>query len=127
MKWTLKLERIDEAGILQSTVVGLIERPELTSEADLGLAHDDGKYLIRQVQAEIAHDQVRALISRTRPCPSCGRLRPIKEHRRRRIDTIFWPFAHSRPTVQILRLWRSQLPLYFHIVRHPSYGICRSS
>ena len=37
MKWTLKLEHIDEVGILRSTVVGLIERPELTCEADLGL------------------------------------------------------------------------------------------
>ncbi len=37
MKWTLKLEPIDEPGILRSTVVGLIERPELTCEADLGL------------------------------------------------------------------------------------------
>ena len=37
MKWTLKLEPIDEPGILRSTLVGLIERPELTCEADLGL------------------------------------------------------------------------------------------
>ena len=43
MKWTVKLERIDEAGNLQSTIVGYVERPELTSEADLGLTHDDGK------------------------------------------------------------------------------------
>jgi hypothetical protein len=28
MKWTFKLEHIDEAGILRLTVVGLIERPE---------------------------------------------------------------------------------------------------
>jgi hypothetical protein len=33
MKWTLNLEHIDEAGILRSTVMGLIERPELTCEA----------------------------------------------------------------------------------------------
>ncbi len=89
MKWTMKLERIDEAGNLHSTTVGYVERPELTSEADLGLTHDDGKYLIRQVQAEIAQDQVRALISKVRPCLCCGRLRSIKEHRRRRIDTVF--------------------------------------
>ena len=35
MKWTLKLERIDEPGILRSTVGG--PHPELTCEADLGL------------------------------------------------------------------------------------------
>jgi hypothetical protein len=40
MKWTLKLERIDEAGNLHSTTVAYVERPELTSEADLGLIHD---------------------------------------------------------------------------------------
>jgi hypothetical protein len=58
MTWAFKLKHIDEAGILRSTVVGLIGRPELTCEADLGLTHDDGKYLIRQVQ------------SRNRPRPS---------------------------------------------------------
>ena len=47
MNWTLKLEHIGESGMLQSTVVGFIERPELTFEADLGLNHDDGKYLIK--------------------------------------------------------------------------------
>lgn len=57
MKWTLKLERADEACNLHSTTVGHVERPELTSEADLGLAHEDGEYLIRQLQAEIALDQ----------------------------------------------------------------------
>jgi hypothetical protein len=89
MKWTVKIERIDEAGIFHSTTVGHIERPELTSESDLGLTHDDGKYLIRRVQAEIAQDQVRARISEVRPCLACGRLRSIKEHRRRRLDTVF--------------------------------------
>ena len=89
MKWKVRLERIDEAGNLHSTTVGYVERPELTSEADLGLTHDDGKYLIRRVQAEIAQDQVRALTSKVRPCLACGRLRSIKEHRRRRIDTVF--------------------------------------
>ncbi len=68
MKWTLKLERIDEAGNLHSTTVAYVERPELTSEADLGLTHDDGKYLLRRVQAEVAQEQVRTLISKIRPC-----------------------------------------------------------
>ena len=89
MKWTVKLERVDEAGNLHSTTVGQVERPELRSEADLGLTHDDGKYLIRRLQAEIAHDQVGAFISKARDCSCCGRLRSVKEHRRRRIDTVF--------------------------------------
>jgi len=88
MKWKVKLERIDEARNLHSTTVGYVERPELTSEADLGLAHDDGKYLIRRIQAEVAEDHVRPN-SKVRPRLACGRLRSIKEHRRRRIDTVF--------------------------------------
>ncbi len=43
MKWTLKLERIDEVGSLESRAVAHIERPELGPEADLGLTHDDGR------------------------------------------------------------------------------------
>jgi hypothetical protein len=86
MKWTLKIERVDEAGILESQVFGHSERPALGSEADLGLTHDDGKYLIRQI---VAHDQVQSFISKTRPCRGCCGLRSIKDHRRRKIDTIF--------------------------------------
>jgi hypothetical protein len=79
MNWVVKLERIDEAGNLQSTIVGYVERPDLTSEADLGLTHDDGKYLIQRLQAGIARDQVDALIARARSCPCCHRLRSIKD------------------------------------------------
>jgi hypothetical protein len=90
MKWTLKLERIDEPRILRSTVGG----PHRASRADLrggprSHTRDDGKYLIRQAQSEIAHDQVRAIIAKPRPCACCGQLRAIKDHRRRRIDTVF--------------------------------------
>ena len=38
MNWMVKRERIDEAGNLQSTIVGYVERPDLTSEADLGVS-----------------------------------------------------------------------------------------
>jgi hypothetical protein len=89
MKWTLNFERIDEAGILESRVVGHIERPELGCEVDLGLTHDDGKSLIRQIQAENADDQVQSFISKTRPCIGCYGLCSIKDHWRRKIDTIF--------------------------------------
>ena len=58
MKWTLKLEHIDEAGILRSSVTGLIERTELTCEADLSLPHDDGEHKklwgVFQVAASVA-------------------------------------------------------------------------
>ena len=67
MQWTVKLESVDEASNLHSTTVGHVERPELRSEADLGLTHDAGKYLIRRLQAEIAHNQVGALSQRRDP------------------------------------------------------------
>jgi hypothetical protein len=59
MKWTVKLERIDEAGNLHSATVGHNERPELTSESDLGLTHDDGKFLIRRVHADLPKIRLR--------------------------------------------------------------------
>ncbi len=80
MKWTLKLERIDEAGNLHSTTVAYVERPELTSEADLGLTHDDGKYLLPRVQAEVAQEQVR---------PSSRKFGPV------------WPVVVSVPSKNI--------------------------
>jgi len=43
---------------------------------------------------EVAHDQIQSFISKTRPCSG---LRAIKDHRRRKIDTIYGPLRiHAR-------------------------------
>ena len=107
MNWVVKLERIDDAGNLQSTIVGYVERPDLASEADLGLTHDEGKYLIRRLQAEIAQNQVEALIAKARPCPCCRRLRSVKEHRRRQIDTMFGHLRIHAPRFEACACGRS--------------------
>ena len=107
MNWVVKLERIDDAGNLQSTIIGYVERPDLASEADLGLTHDEGKCLIRRLQAEIAQNQVEALIAKARPCPCCRRLRSVKEHRRRQIDTMFGHLRIHAPRFEACACGRS--------------------
>jgi hypothetical protein len=107
MNWVVKLERIDDAGNLQSTIVGYVERPHLASEADLGLTHDEGKCLIRRLQAEIAQNQVEALIAKARPCPCCRRLRSVKEHRHRQIDTMFGHLRIHAPRFEACACGRS--------------------
>ena len=107
MSWVVKLERIDDAGNLQSTIIGYVERPDLASEADLGLTHDEGKCLIRRLQAEIAQNQVEALIAKARPCPCCRRLRSVKEHRRRQIDTMFGHLRIHAPRFEACACGRS--------------------
>jgi len=89
MEWTLKLEHRDSEGTLHSSTLATIDRPELIDEAGLGLTHDTGKHLLWLVQMEIATNQVRSFVARARPCGCCGRLRSIKDRRRRRIDTIY--------------------------------------
>ena len=89
MNWTVKLERIDEAGNLHSMIIGYVERPDLMSEADLGLTHDDGKYLIQRLRRELPKIRLTASSRKLGPVLACDRLRSIKEHRRRRIDTVF--------------------------------------
>lgn len=107
MNWVMKLERIDDAGNLQSTIIGYVERPDVASEADLGLTHDEGKCLIRRLQAEIAQNQVEALIAKARPCPCCRRLRSVKEHRRRQIDTMFGHLRIHAPRFEACACGRS--------------------
>jgi len=109
MRWLLKLERIDEAGVLQSRTIGHIERPELASEADLGLMHEDGKCLIRQIQAEVACNQLQAFIAKARICSSCGRARSIKDHRRRKIDTVFGHLRLHAPRYEDCRCGASNV------------------
>jgi hypothetical protein len=75
MQWTLKLECRSAEGALHSITVAKIERPELLSQADLGLTLDSGKHVLRQVQAAIVADQVRSFVANARQCPCCGRVR----------------------------------------------------
>jgi hypothetical protein len=97
MEWTLKLEHRDSEGTLHSTTLATIDRPELVDEAGLGLSHDAGKHLLWLVQMEISTAQVRSFITKARQCSGCGRLRSIKDRRRRRIDTIFGQVRVSAP------------------------------
>jgi len=100
MEWTLKLERKNADGVLVSTAVAKIDRPELQSEADLGLTLDLGKHLLRQIQAMVVADQVREFIAKVRQC-SCGRSRSTKDHRCRRIDTVFGRVRVHAPRLEV--------------------------
>lgn len=89
MEWTLKLEHRDSEGTLHSSTLATIDPPELIDESGPGMSHDTGKHPLWLIQMEVATAQVRSFIAKARRCSGCGRMRSIKDRRRRRIDTIF--------------------------------------
>jgi hypothetical protein len=89
MEWTLKLEHRDSDGTLHSSPLTTIGLPELSDAAGLGVSHDMGKHLLWLIQMEIATAQVRTFSMKARQCSGCGRMRTVKDRRRRRCDTIF--------------------------------------
>jgi hypothetical protein len=100
MKWTLKLEPIDEPGILRSTVVGLIERPEPTCEADLGLT-----------------PMTMASFVRSKLIGAGGLIRFL--------DICAFTVHGTKLAPAAVPTSRRPLPVSFHIARHLNCGICR--
>jgi hypothetical protein len=76
--------------VLHRQLVAQVER-EATGigPEEIGLTLEEGKTVLRQVQAGVIHRQVEALQSAHRKCLHCGRQQPIKDRRRRCLRTTF--------------------------------------
>jgi hypothetical protein len=77
---------------------------------------------------EVAHDQIQSFISKTRPCSG---LRAIKDHRRRKIDTIYGPLRIHARRYEECSCGQPNAPFrvagFFRIARPPNCGTCRPS
>ena len=60
MRWTIRLELEDEDGRKQDVQIFSLERPLQITEAELGLAHAEGKRLLLAVQQQLVRQQLAA-------------------------------------------------------------------
>ena len=76
--------------VLHRQLVAQVER-EATGigSEEIGLTLEEGKTVLRQVQAGVVHRQVEALQAAHRKCPQCGRKQRIKDRRKRCLRTSF--------------------------------------
>jgi hypothetical protein len=88
MHLQVQLILIDDDGSEQRQVVADLERTETTLDT-LGLSLAESKALLEQVQAALIGQQVADYLAEHRPCPTCGRLRPLKQHTTAAFHTLF--------------------------------------
>ena len=76
--------------VLHRQLVAQVER-EATGigPEEIGLTLEEGKTVLRQVQAGVVHRQVEALQAAHRKCLQCGRKQRIKDRRKRCLRTSF--------------------------------------
>ena len=90
MRWIIKAERVDDDGNQQPTVVlGAIERrAACTNAQNIGVNLQESQQILGKLQDVVVRQQLEEYCARKRKCDSCGKPRPIKDYRRRRLDTV---------------------------------------
>lgn len=100
MGWIVRLVETGSAGRRRSVDVMEIDRPgDLVEIGDLGLSLAEGKRLLARVQQEVVAAQAREHAGRRPCCGACGARCHVhvKDHRMRRIDTVFGRVAVRLP------------------------------
>ena len=68
--------------------------------ADLGLRLSEAKDLLQQLQLRIIEDQIEQSAALDRRCCHCGATRPLHDHRRRVIQTLFGTVPVRQPRIR---------------------------
>jgi len=90
MQWTVRLEARTSAGEVKATELVTFSRPGTVSTlAEIGLMLAETTTLLAKLQASMVCAQVAAYAAHHRVCAACGMLRPLKERRTRRLQTLF--------------------------------------
>src|SRR5215472_9863231 len=90
MEFRIWVEVYVAGRVLHRQLVAQVER-EATGigPEEIGLTLEEGKTVLRQVQAGVVHRQVEALQAAHRKCLQCGRKQRIKDRRKRCLRTSF--------------------------------------
>jgi hypothetical protein len=77
--------------------IGSLNPRACRSAEDVGLQLADGKRILGRLQEIVVCEQLQRHCQAARLCPGCRRLRHLKDHRRRRFDTIFGRLSLRAP------------------------------
>src|SRR4029077_1114451 len=89
MRWNIILECVGEDGKQSTTALGTIERlAGSTTAENLGVNLQESKQIVNRLQDAVVKQQLQEHCEQRRNCITCGTLRPVKNYRRRRLDTV---------------------------------------
>ncbi len=104
MQWTVRLEARTSAGEVTTTELVTFSRPGVVSTlAEIGLLLAETKTLLAKLQASMLCGQVAEYAAHHRVCAACGVLRPLKDRRTRRLQTLFGTVEVEAPRFKVCR------------------------
>ncbi len=122
MQWTVRLETTTSAGEVKTTeLVTFGRRAMVSTLAEIGLMLGESKTLLAKLQASMLCGQVAAYAACHRACTACGVLRPLKDRRTRRLQTLFGTVEVEAPRFTVCRCRRAA-PLTRAVLFSPICG-----
>jgi len=104
MQWTVRLEARTSQGEVTTTELATFSRPAMIGTlAEIGLMLVETKTLLAKLQASMLCGQVAEHAALCRVCPECRSLRPLKERRTRRLQTLFGTVEVEAPRFKVCR------------------------
>ncbi|MCW2239422.1 ISKra4 family transposase [Azospirillum canadense] len=97
MKWRVMMEVTGEDGAVTQHVISEGERTGAGQAATLGLSLAESKATLTGLQRVLVAAQADAHCRRRRRCSHCGTSRPLKDHRSRRLVSLFGTVAVRAP------------------------------
>jgi len=104
IQWTVRLEAMTSQGEVKTTELVTFSRPVMVSTlAEIGLMLAETKTLLAKLQASMLCGQVAEYAAYHRICAACGVLRPLKDRRTRRLQTLFGTVEVEAPRFKVCR------------------------
>ncbi len=111
MQWTVRLEARTSAGKVKTTELVTFSRPAMISTlAEIGLMLAESKTLLARLPASMLCGQLAEYAAHHRVCAACGILQPLKDRRKRRLQTLFGTVEVEAPRFKMCRC-RQPVPM----------------
>ena len=104
MRWIITVERVGEDGEKSTITQGTVVRAaEGTVTENVGVNLNESKRILQRLQETVVGQQLQEHCEHKRKCSTCGILRPVKDHRRRRLDTVLGTVHSKTPRYHACR------------------------
>jgi len=97
MHFRIQIVALSEDGTQQCQEIAHLMRRETATIETLGLTLAESKALLRSLQEAVVRHQVCGYLARQRPCPHCGKNRPLKDSDTASFRTLLGAIAVSNP------------------------------
>ena len=104
MRWNIIAKCVGDDGEQSTIALGTIERlAGSTTAENLGINLQESKQIVNRLQDAVVKHQLREHCEHRRKCLTCGRPRPVKDYRRRRLETVLGTVRVTVPRYRCCR------------------------